>query len=108
MINKIIITSPNDMHVHFRDDEMLKLVVPETDNIYENCIVMPNTVPPITNREMAKDYKLRINKYIKNGHKTMRKVTFLDMRQILPPKNLQENYKFPFLLIQFFILRSDL
>ena len=66
MINKIIITSPNDMHVHFRDNEMLKLVVPETDKIYENCIVMPNTVPPITNGKMAQDYKLRINKYIKN------------------------------------------
>ena len=67
MINKIIITSPNDMHVHFRDNEMLKLVVPQTDKIYENCIVMPNTVPPITNSKMAKDYKLRINKYIENG-----------------------------------------
>ncbi len=67
MKNKIIISNPNDMHVHFRDNEMLKLVVPETDKIYENCIVMPNTVPPITNREMAKDYKLRINKYIKNN-----------------------------------------
>ena len=66
MINEIIITSPNDMHVHFRDNEMLKLVVPETDKIYENCIVMPNTIPPITNSKMAKDYKLRINKYIEN------------------------------------------
>ena len=66
MINKIIITSPNDMHVHFRDNEMLKLVVPQTDKIYENCIVMPNTVPPITNSKMAKDYKLRINKFIEN------------------------------------------
>ena len=66
MKKKIIITNPNDMHVHFRDNEMLKLVVPETDKIYANCIVMPNTVPPITNRKMAKDYKSRINKYIKN------------------------------------------
>ena len=66
MINKIIITSPNDMHVHFRDNEILKLVVPETDKIYKNCIVMPNTLPPITNSKMAKDYKLRINKYIEN------------------------------------------
>ena len=67
MINKIIITSPNDMHVHFRDNEMLKLVVPETDSIYENCIVMPNTVPPRTNGLMAENYKLRIKKYIKNN-----------------------------------------
>ena len=66
MINKIIISSPNDMHVHFRDNEMLKIVVPETDKIYENCIVMPNTIPPITNSKMAKDYELRINKCIQN------------------------------------------
>ena len=66
MKKTMIISSPNDMHVHFRDNEILKLVVPETDKIYENCIVMPNTVPPITNRKMAKDYKSRINKYIKN------------------------------------------
>ena len=32
------------MHVHFRDNEILKFVVPETDKIYENCIVMPNTL----------------------------------------------------------------
>ena len=67
MKKTIIISSPNDMHVHFRDNEILKLVVPETDKIYENCIVMPNTVPPITNGEMAKDYKLRIMKNIKNN-----------------------------------------
>ena len=54
MKKTIIISSPNDMHVHFRDNEMLKLVVPETDKIYENCIVMPNTVPPITNRKWLK------------------------------------------------------
>ena len=39
MKKTIIISSPNDMHVHFRDNEILKLVVPETDKIYENCIV---------------------------------------------------------------------
>ena len=36
MKKTIIISSPNDMHVHFRDNEILKLVVPETDKIYEN------------------------------------------------------------------------
>ena len=49
MINKIIVRKPNDMHVHFRDNEMLKIVVPETDKIYENCLVMPNTNPPTAN-----------------------------------------------------------
>ncbi len=67
MKNKIIISKPNDMHVHFRDGEILKLVVPETDKIYQNAIVMPNLVPPIVNQEMAKKYKERIKKYIRNN-----------------------------------------
>ena len=67
MLNTLSIKKPNDMHVHFRDEEMLSLVVPETDNIYQNCIVMPNTIPPITTGEMAKKYKSRINKFVTKG-----------------------------------------
>ena len=69
MINKLTIRKPNDMHVHFRDDDLLSIVIPETDKIYQNCIVMPNLVPPITSQKMAIDYLARIKKYIKNGLK---------------------------------------
>ena len=57
MTNKLTLRKPNDMHVHFRDGNILSLVVPETDNIYKNCVVMPNTIPPITTGNMAKKYK---------------------------------------------------
>ena len=60
MINKISLIKPNDMHVHFRDDNILSLVVPETDNIYKNCVVMPNTIPPITTGNMAKNIKVKL------------------------------------------------
>ena len=53
MINKLTIRTPNDMHVHFRDNDLLSLVVPQTDRYFKNCIVMPNLIPPITNQKMA-------------------------------------------------------
>ena len=60
MINKLTINKPNDMHVHFRDDKILSLVVPETDNIYKNCVVMPNTIPPITTGKWQKNIKVEL------------------------------------------------
>ena len=71
MINKISIRKPNDMHVHFRDNDMLSIVVPETDKIYQTCVVMPNLAPPITSKKMAMDYLSRIEKHIKNGLKPL-------------------------------------
>lgn len=67
MTKKIKIIKPNDMHVHFRDGIILDMVVPETDKIYGNCIVMPNTLPPITSGKMAREYKTKIIKKIKNN-----------------------------------------
>lgn len=66
-VSKITITKPNDFHVHFRQGDMLKLVVPETDKVYKNCIVMPNTIPPITNGKLAKNYYDEIKKYTINN-----------------------------------------
>ena len=48
------------MHVHFRDADLLSIVVPETDKTYQNCIVMPNLIPPITNQKMVINYLNRI------------------------------------------------
>ena len=63
-LSKIKITKPNDLHVHFRQDDMLELVVPETDKLFKNCIVMPNTTPPITNGKLALNYCKEIKKNI--------------------------------------------
>jgi len=57
---KLIITQPNDYHVHFRDGDMLKSVVPHTSGHFGKAIVMPNLVPPVVNAEMASAYKDRI------------------------------------------------
>lgn len=52
--------TPDDWHLHFRDNEMLDETVPATARCFQRAIVMPNLVPPITNAEMALAYKQRI------------------------------------------------
>ncbi|SUG15726.1 Dihydroorotase [Salmonella enterica subsp. arizonae] len=37
---------PDDWHVHLRDGDMLKTVVPYTSEIYGRAIVMPNLASP--------------------------------------------------------------
>ena len=59
-MEKIEITKPDDWHVHFRDGEILKNVVPETTRHFARSIVMPNLVPPILNGNDAEKYKKRI------------------------------------------------
>ena len=51
---------PLDMHVHLRDEEMLKIVAPLTSYSFSGAIVMPNLVPPVTTIEAVKAYRHRI------------------------------------------------
>ncbi len=94
MINKLTIRTPNDMHVHFRDNDLLSLVVPQTDRYFNYCIVMPNLIPPITNQEMAIRYLNRIKKHIKKGLKPLmtfylnEKIKIDDMIKAYKNKNI--------------------
>ena len=63
-MEEIEITKPDDWHVHFRDREILKVVVPETTRNFARAIVMPNLIPPILNGKQAIQYKERIKKII--------------------------------------------
>ena len=63
-MEKIEIIKPDDWHVHFRDNEILNAVVPETSRHFARSIVMPNLVPPILNGKQAAEYKKRIEKAI--------------------------------------------
>ena len=63
-MEEIEIIKPDDWHVHFRDNEILNAVVPETTRHFARSIVMPNLVPPILNAKQAFEYKKRIEKTI--------------------------------------------
>ncbi|MGB0494991.1 MAG: dihydroorotase [Kangiellaceae bacterium] len=59
-MQSITIQSPDDWHLHFRDDSFLIETVAATARCFKRAIVMPNLTPPITNAEMAQEYKCRI------------------------------------------------
>ena len=60
----IEIIKPDDWHVHFRDGEILRAVVPETSKYFKRAIVMPNLIPPILTGLDALKYKSRIQEAI--------------------------------------------
>ncbi len=63
-MEKIEIIKPDDWHIHFRDNEILNAVVPETTKDFARGIIMPNLIPPILNGIDAVKYKKRIEKAI--------------------------------------------
>ncbi|AHG22225.1 dihydroorotase [Chania multitudinisentens RB-25] len=63
------IRRPDDWHIHLRDDDMLKTVLPYTSQVFGRAIVMPNLVPPITTIAAAISYRERILAAIPAGHK---------------------------------------
>lgn len=60
MTEQLIITRPDDWHLHVRDGDILKDVVPATARCFGRAIIMPNLAPPVTDAEQAMAYRGRI------------------------------------------------
>jgi len=60
MTQTLTITRPDDWHLHLRDGDALKAVLPDTARQFSRAIVMPNLKPPVTTTEMAISYRERI------------------------------------------------
>lgn len=54
------ITRPDDWHLHVRDGDALKAVVPATARIFGRAIIMPNLKPPVSEVADAEGYRERI------------------------------------------------
>ena len=65
--DRITIKRPDDWHVHFRDDAVMRAVVPATANVFGRAIVMPNLVPPVTDTRAAGAYRDRIEAAVPQG-----------------------------------------
>nr|WP_315484965.1 dihydroorotase [uncultured Undibacterium sp.] len=59
-IQQLTITRPDDWHLHLRDGDALKTVLPHTAAQFARAIVMPNLKPPVTTTELAAAYRQRI------------------------------------------------
>jgi dihydroorotase len=67
MTQTIQITRPDDWHLHVRDGDALKTVVPHTAAQFGRAIIMPNLRPPVTTTEAALAYKARIQAAVPQG-----------------------------------------
>jgi dihydroorotase len=56
----ITITRPDDWHLHLRDGEHLRAVLPDTARRFARAIVMPNLKPPVTTTKLAIEYRGRV------------------------------------------------
>src|SRR3990172_811906 len=60
MMQQLILTRPDDWHLHLRDGALMQSVVPDTARQFARAIVMPNLRPPVTTTGQAKAYRARI------------------------------------------------
>jgi dihydroorotase len=66
---RLTITRPDDWHLHLRDGEHLRAVVPDTAKRFGRAIIMPNLTPPVTTVETARAYRERILAAVPAGMK---------------------------------------
>ena len=59
-MNELTITRPDDWHLHVRDGEAMKAVLPATARQFARAIIMPNLKPPVRSVEDARNYRERI------------------------------------------------
>ena len=56
----LVITRPDDWHVHLRDGDVLPRTVKDISRYFGRAIIMPNLVPPVINASLANAYYQRI------------------------------------------------
>ncbi|EAR22454.1 dihydroorotase [Nitrococcus mobilis] len=64
MVDEIILTQPDDWHVHLRDGAQLATTVPSSARSFGRAIVMPNLNPPVTTTPSALAYRTRILQHV--------------------------------------------
>jgi dihydroorotase len=67
MTTRITIRRPDDWHLHVRDGEMLKAVLPYTARLFGRAILMPNLVPPVRTTHEAIAYRQRVEAALPKG-----------------------------------------
>jgi len=67
MTHTITLTRPDDWHLHVRDGDALRTVVPHTAAQFGRAIIMPNLRPPVTTAAAALAYKERIQAAVPPG-----------------------------------------
>jgi dihydroorotase len=59
-VKRLTLLRPDDWHLHLRDGETMRSVLPFTAARFGRAVVMPNLKPPITTTDLARAYRERI------------------------------------------------
>ncbi len=59
-MDKLTIRKPDDLHLHLRQGEPLAAYVQETAAAFKRALVMPNTIPPVSNVAILETYRKEI------------------------------------------------
>ena len=86
--NEIKITRPDDWHLHVRDGDALRTVVPHTAAQFSRAIIMPNLKPPVVTAVQAAAYRDRIRAAVPAGMKFEPLMT-LYLTDLLPPDEIK-------------------
>lgn len=93
----LLITRPDDWHVHFRDNEALQYTVPATANHFARALVMPNLQPALTTIEKINDYHQRILDIL--GKETpFTPYMTLYLNESMTPATLEQAKQYPHIL----------
>jgi len=66
-MDELVITRPDDWHLHLRDGAAMADVLPHTARQFARAVVMPNLKPPVTTTAQALAYRRRIEAAVPPG-----------------------------------------
>jgi dihydroorotase len=87
-VQRITIPRPDDWHLHLRDGEHMRAVLPHTVRRFARAIVMPNLRPPVTTTAAACAYRERILRALPAGARFEPLMT-LYLTDNMPPAEIE-------------------
>ena len=91
-MRELSIRKPDDWHLHVRDGEMLKGVVPCSSAHFGRAIIMPNLVPPVVTTKDAAAYRERIVDAIPAGD-TFEPMMTLYLTETTDPDDVEAGFR---------------
>lgn len=97
MIKNLMITRPDDWHVHFRDAETLSDTVLASSKHFARALAMPNLSPALTTLEMLLAYHHRLSHILRHTEDFEPYLTFY-LNESVDPDELIKAKQYPFIL----------